>query len=450
MKRLSWLLIILLLIGCQSPAERAIGPDEVMYFILTDRFYDGDPANNYQVERDDLKKFHGGDFKGIAAKLDYLQDLGVTMIWITPVQQNVADGYHGYWIDDFYAIEPHLGSLADLQALTKDIHRRGMKLIVDFVINHTGYDSNLLAERPDWFHPETAIHNWGDKQQVEQGWLAGLPDLDQSNPEVAEYLIGSALWLIEQTGIDGFRLDTVRHVERSFWEQFVAAIKAKYPDFYLIGEVYDYNPPVLNYYKQTGIDGMLNYPMYRALEQAIKPGGSFQAVAAVFDRAKTDPSPQLNGMFIDNHDNVRFLSRVSPHGTDYLTQAITFIMTTRQIPIIYYGTEVGLSGGADPDNRQFFPWDQADNILEPVWTKLLELRADPIYRSGELSLLDVTPETLLYQVASDQGRYLIGLNNSDDEKQLTYPTSHLTNFLQPGHAVDFVIPGRGIVIYRSE
>lgn len=452
MKKFVLFILIILLAGCSKVEEpkRNVGLHEVMYFIMTDRFYDGNQENNVDVQTGDLRFYHGGDFQGIRDKLDYLENLGVTMLWITPVQDNIKNGYHGYWIDDFYAIEEHLGTLDDLRALVNDLHSRDMKLIIDFVANHTGYDSSILKEHPDWFHPDTTIFNWNDKEQVEKGWLAGLPDFNQTIPEVSDYLIDSALWLIDETGIDGFRLDTVKHISPEFWQTFTSRILEKYPDFYFIGEVYDHNPPVLNYYKQYGIDGMLNYPMHQAIQLAFRRNGSMMEIKRVFDKSLNDPSPHLNGMFIDNHDNLRFLTQVGVNGTDYLKQAITFIMTTRQIPVIYYGTEVGMEGGADPQNRKPFPWHSADMILEPLWSKLLQLRDDDVYLNGQLELLDVTDNTLVYQINWENSRYVIAMNNRDEAIQLELDTTGLTNFLDPSQAVDWLIPPRGVLIYRSE
>lgn len=452
---MKWLIalgLLVLLTSCQPQAKevRPMDQTDLMYFIMTDRFNDGDESNNTDVDKSDLKRYHGGDFQGIRDKLDYLQDLGVTAIWITPVQKNTPNGYHGYWIDDFYAIEPHLGTLDDLKALVKDMHKRDMKLIVDFVINHSGYDSTILREHPDWFHPNTSIHNWNDKQQVEQGWLAGLPDFDQTIPEVSDYLIGSALWLIDETGIDGFRLDTVRHVPKDYWRTFSEAIRAKCPDFYLIGEVYDYNASVLNYYKQAGIEGMLNYPMYRAILDGFHQSGSMKRLAEVMELAKKDPSPTKNGAFLDNHDNPRLLNQVGEGGPEYLKQALTFIMTSQQIPVIYYGTEVSLEGGGDPDNRRDFPWDKAENTLEPLWSKLIELRKDPIYQTGTWELIESRDDVIVYQIVSDKGRYVIGLNNQNQETTINLDTTGLKNFLDESQPVSATIPARGIIIYRSQ
>ena len=169
----------------------------------------------------------------------------------------------------------------------------------------------------------------------------------------------------------------------------------------------------------------------------------------MYDRAKNDPTPNLNGMFIDNHDNMRFLTQVGENGEDYLRQAITFIMTTRQIPVIYYGTEVGLEGGEDPDNRRPFPWNDTQNILEPLWSKLLELRDDEVYLNGRVTILETTDEYILYQIEWNEDRYIVGMNNGNESVGLTREITGLTNFLYPDQAVDFILPPRGIVIYRS-
>lgn len=449
--RLILLLLVFLLVGCRSEIVREIGPNELMYFIMTDRFADGDTSNNVDVDKTDLKRYHGGDFAGLRSRLDYLEDLGVTMVWITPVQKNTPDGYHGYWIDDFYAIEPHLGSLEELKALVQDLHRRDMLLIVDFVVNHTGYDSTILQEHPDWFHPDKGIHNWNDRQQVEQGWLAGLPDLNQQIPEVRDYLIESALWLIQETGIDGFRLDTVRHVEPAFWQTFTDRIRQDYPNFYFLGEVYDYNASVLNYYKQSGIEGMLNYPLYRGILDGLHDGGSMKGLAEAMMWADKDPSPTKNGVFFDNHDNPRLLSLIGEGAPEYVNQALTFVMTSRQIPVIYYGSEVSMEGGKDPDNRRDFPWNTPDNTLEPLWSTLRDLRKDPIYQNGTWELIEVSDEIIVYQIQSDDGRFVIGLNNRNYPVQSTLlDLTDLKAYGDSSQEVTAEIPPRGIMIYRSK
>lgn len=412
---LIFFIVLLASTACtRTSPEKTFGPQDLIYFVMTDRFYDGDSTNNAQVDKQDPKKYHGGDFTGLSQKLDYIQGLGATALWITPVQDNIPDGYHGYWIDDFRKIEPSLGTMKALQTLSKEIHDRDMKLIVDFVVNHTGYDSTLLKEKPDWFHEERSILNYNDKEQVQNGWLAGLPDLDQSKPEVEQFLIDSALWLIEEVKIDGFRLDTVRHVDPEFWKKFTAAILAKYPDFYFLGEVYDFNASVVNYWKSGGIEGMLDYPMYKAMRETFRDSGSGKTLAKALETSLKDKTRHLNGLFIDNHDNKRFLSATGTNAEKYLKQALVFMMSSGQIPVIYYGTEVMMEGGDDPDNRRDFPWDQAENRLQPLWQKLLEMRNDPAFKAGSLELILAEQDYLVYQVSSETRDYLYLLNLRDE------------------------------------
>ena len=196
------------------PAATGINSSDLIYFLMTDRFSNGDPTNDQNVRPADPQAYHGGDFQGIINKLDYIKDLGFTTIWISPVVQNQVGGYHGYWATDFYKTNEHFGSMAELRSLVDQAHAKGIKVIVDLVVNHTGQLHPWVGEAQyqNWFHPRKNIANYSDQREVENGWLASLPDLNQENPEVKQYLINMAKWWIEETGIDGYRLDTVKHV----------------------------------------------------------------------------------------------------------------------------------------------------------------------------------------------------------------------------------------------
>jgi alpha-amylase len=199
-------------------------PGRMKPFILSwsTRFNNMDPSNDYDVNVNDPKGYFDGDLKGVTAKLDYTKEMGFTAIWLTPIFKNEPGGYHGYWIQDFYKVDPHFGTMEDLKTLVKEAHKRGMKVILDFVANHTGYHHPWLSDptKKDWFHEKKEIFDWSDQKQVENGWVYGLPDLAQENPEVKRYLIDAAKWWIKQTDIDGYRLDTVRHVPKSFCQEF--------------------------------------------------------------------------------------------------------------------------------------------------------------------------------------------------------------------------------------
>ena len=417
---LSFIMIFTFLVGC-SPKNKGFSKDDLIYFILTDRFNDGDESNNYDVDKKDPRKRHGGDLRGIIDKLDYIEDLGATAIWLTPVMENGKDGYHGYWIHDFYEIEPHLGTMDDMKELVKEAHKKDIKVILDYVVNHTGYDSSWLEDDDykNWFNEEKKIHNWNNQEEVENGWLSGLPDLDHNNPEVNEYFIENALWWIKETGIDGMRLDTVKHVPRTFWEKFVSEIKKEYPDFYFLGEVWTENVRAFKSYSETGIDGMTNYPLYKGIITTFYEYGSTKNIKDAIKGDKNFQRPDLNGVFIDNHDNVRFMSKHNKNAEEYFKQALTFTMTYPSIPIIYYGTEIGMDGMEDPDNRRDMLWDhvEASAMLE-FYKTLVGLRKTEALKSGEFKLLESDNNYLAYLRDSVDEFVLVLMNIKDKEMEI--------------------------------
>lgn len=273
---LSFTLFSLKLSVFNSLKDKTFSNKDIIYFIMTDRFFNGDKSNDYNADKNNPRAFHGGDFKGITQKLDYIKSIGATAVWITPVVENEDNGYHGYWAKDFYKTDPHLGTITDLKNLVKEAHKRNIKVIIDYVVNHTGYNTPWLTDgkHEGWFHPKKDILNYDDINECENGWLLGLPDLNQENPQVKKYLIDNALWWIKETKIDGMRLDTVKHVPKSFWIDFSKEIKSKYPAFYLLGEVWSGNPVFLEEYKKCGIDGLIDYPLYFGISSAFKHYGN--------------------------------------------------------------------------------------------------------------------------------------------------------------------------------
>ncbi len=397
---------------------------DLIYFVMTDRFYDGDTANNQfsDVDKNNPKAYHGGDLKGVTKKLDYIKSLGATAIWLTPVVQNEEYGYHGYWTRDFYKVDPHLGTMEDLKNLVDEAHAKGIKVILDYVVNHTGYNSPWLKDstKDNWFHPRKDISNWNDPEQLEKGWIYGLPDLDQSNPEVKAFLIENALWWIEQTNIDGMRLDTVKHVSKSFWNEFAYSIKVKYPDFYLLGEVWDENPTYLEQFHALGIDGLTDYPLYKGIKTAFTRFGKVNTLINAINQRKTYTNPELNAIFIDNHDNKRHITSAGENGAEYLKQALTFIMTYPSIPTIYYGTELGMEGGDDPDNRRDMEWEKVKNSdMLKFYKTLADLRSKPVVSDGSFELLDYDNYFFSYMRQKDNNSLIVVYNVQNKEKAVT-------------------------------
>ncbi|WP_427338367.1 alpha-amylase family glycosyl hydrolase [Caloranaerobacter sp. DY30410] len=403
----------------------AFSSKDIIYFIMTDRFYDGDKENNNfpDVNKNDPKAYHGGDLKGIVEKLDYIKSLGVTAIWITPVFKNEYGGYHGYWITDFYKVDPHLGTLSDLKELVQEAHKRDIKVILDYVVNHTGYKSPWLNDEKykDWFHPKKNISNWNDQKQLEEGWIFGLPDLNQDNPEVKKYFIDNAIWWIEQTGIDGMRLDTVKHVPKDFWNEFAYNIKSKYPNFFLLGEVWNDNPRYLEQYHKVGIDSLTNYPLYNGLRKTFTRFGKANTLVNAIKKQSAFTNPELNGIFVDNHDNKRLVTEAKEYGEAYLKQALTFIMTYPGIPIIYYGTEIAMEGGDDPDNRRDMEWDKISNSEMLNYFKMLtDIRnSNEALYNGEFELLNYDSYFLSYMRKKGDSKFIVIYNLQNKEKNIT-------------------------------
>lgn len=378
-KKSSIVFILILLVIASLSTHTALASeelkmqDEVIYMIMVDRFNNGDTSNDRDANINDPLAYHGGDFKGIIEKLDYIKEMGFTAIWLTPIFENMDNGYHGYWIKDFYQTNGYFGSMEEFKTLVEEAHKRDIKVILDFVVNHVGPNHEWLNDpsKKEWFHENKGISNWNDQQEVETGWLYDLPDLNQDNPEVSKYLLDAAKWWIEETDIDGYRLDTVKHVPKEFWTEFSAEVKSVNESFFLIGEVWHDNPNVIVSYEDTGIDGFMDFSQNGSLRTAFEK--SNQSLGWLFsnnDRNnKLFKSPELLGQFIDNHDMQRFTNLAIQNNQDPIERlmlGLTYMYSAPGIPIIYYGTEIALDGGNDPDNRRMMNFETDDELVQYI------------------------------------------------------------------------------------
>jgi glycosidase len=320
--------------------------NDVIYLIMVDRFANGDKSNDRGIDAANPRAYHGGDLKGIAQRLPYLKDLGVTSLWLTPVYDN-DDSYHGYHATDFYAVEEHFGDVKAFRELVDAAHKIGLKVIQDQIANHTGPRHAWTANppTPTWLNGTVKKH-LSTSASMTEGWFVNtLPDLNQNDPEVARYLIQNSLWWIGVTGIDGIRADTVPYVPVTFWKQWNAAIAREYPNFGVVGEVFNADPGVLARFDRAGFTSLFDFPLYFALRD----------VFAKRTKTVKDLAPPSRGRvtFIGNHDVPRFRS-VAPDA-QAMKDAFTFLLTSRGIPSIYFGDEIAMEGGEDPDNRRDFP-----------------------------------------------------------------------------------------------
>jgi alpha-amylase len=401
--------------------EERTWQDEMIYFIMVDRFNNGDTSNDFEVNVNDPKAYHGGDLKGVTEKLDYIKDMGFTAIWLTPIVKNEEKGYHGYWTEDFYEVEEHFGTIEDFKALVNEAHNRDLKVILDLVVNHTGYNHPWVnePEKTNWFHKNEDITNWDNQDNVENGQLFGLPDLAHENPEVEKYLLDMAKWWITETDIDGYRLDTVRHVPKSFWEKFTSEVKSVKEDVFLIGEVWNSDPRYVAAYGETGIDSFVDYLFF---EEAVKtfrePNQSLDRLNKVWVRNQTFyKDPYLLGNFLDNHDNLRFTREVikkKQNPETRLKLGLTYLFGAPGIPIIYYGTEIALDGGVDPDNRRMMSF-RADKVIIDYIAKLANIRQQfPSLRHGDFEMVFKEKGMAVFKRTYEDETTILAINNSSE------------------------------------
>ncbi|MGI1806297.1 alpha-amylase family glycosyl hydrolase [Exiguobacterium sp. TDN 0502] len=419
------LLPLLLSIGLQPMAgEAASWEKERMYFIMVDRFENGDPSNDGEANPEDPKAYQGGDLAGVTKRLDYIKEKGFTSIWLTPIFKNRPNGYHGYWTDDYYEIDPHFGTKEEFKRLVQEAHDRDIKVVLDLVVNHLGPNHPMVKEKPEWFHKNQPIMNWNNPSEVENNWLFDLPDFNTENPEVVDYLIDVANYWVDETGIDGYRLDTVRHVPAAFWKTFIPAVKEKHPDLFLLAEVFDGDPRKIASYSKLGFDSVTNFPFYYGIkEQFARKNGSAEELDSVYNRDTTfNPNAKGLATFIDNHDVKRFITEAKIGGAAeeerQLRLALFALYAAPGMPIVYQGTEVAMPGGEDPGNRMMMTFDQNKKMQQYVKT-LNEMRHDyPAFATGKQRLVAKTDHMAVYIRETKQQQVVYAINLGEKKTSL--------------------------------
>jgi glycosidase len=358
------------------PGGAAAWLSQVVYLVMPDRFQNGDPTNDDAgtpscFDPTDPKKFHGGDLAGLRQRIPYLQDLGVTAVWITPQYRQSSDrcGYHGYWAGftdpDDGAMEPKMGTPADLSGLANDLHAAGMRLVLDMVVNHSGIGAPVVTQQPTWFHNPSTCSSLGDPNVYCPVGGKPLPDFAQENPVVASYLTAMSVGWMTRFGIDGIRMDTVKNVLPAYWAaSWFPAIRAAFPGVFVVGEDFDESGTTgLLAYLNDGFDSLFDYPAYPAIVSTFAQAGAVDALAnAVALEISTYGLQRALQMerFVDNHDNPRLTSQF-PSGTSDADVAARFklamvaLFTLPGIPEVMWGDEIAMYGAADPDNRRDMP-----------------------------------------------------------------------------------------------
>lgn len=422
----------------QAP-EQAAAEARAIYFVMVDRFHNGDPSNDVAIDLSDPQAFHGGDIAGISAKLDHIQQLGFTDVWLTPVFEMRTDkldkwgAFHGYWVNDPTRVEPRFGTEAELVALSEALHSRGMKLWLDVVWNHVGFDSPLIEEHPDWFHAKNDITDWSDPVQVTENEVHGLPDLAQEKPEVLDWLFHSHEHWLSTVHPDGFRVDAVRHMRPGPQRELAERLREVDPSLELLGEVFDGDPAALApIWAATGYDRVFDFPLHYAMLDAFCRGQGAGPLATVLDQDRGYANPTKLVTFLDNHDTPRVLHECAGN-VDAVARALDFQLSVRGTPSMTWGTEVGHAGAGEPDNRadmRFVPHP----LREVVQDGLARRAADPALHAGRTEIVDLQGQLLVLAQRHPAGDRLVTVNLTGAER------AWRGQLLAPGVAVRADIP----------
>lgn len=417
--------------------------DAIFFQIFPDRFANGDPDN----DPPNVQKwgsaptpwgFQGGDLRGIIQHLDYLLDLGITAIYLNPIF--LSPSTHRYNTSDYYQIDPKLGTMADFRDLVESVHRNGMRLILDGVFNHVGrgffafvdvLENGKNSPYKDWFHiKDFPVNAYNESQPINyQGWWdhKSLPKLNTSNEQVRKYILDVARYWVEQ-GIDGWRLDVPNEIDDDdFWAEFRRVVRSANRDAYLVGEIWDVNPRWAN---DSHFDGLTNYPVRDALVELLKGReNAVQFDARIDTLIKAYDRENLFAMYVplDSHDTERFKTMVAGN-IDKLKMAFLFQMAFPGAPAIYYGDEVGVEGGKDPDSRRAFPWNENEwNQDLRTWVKTLIMlrKRTPSLRGGDFERLLAEEGSYAFARIKGEDKIIVALNATSRARRMDIPCSSL-------------------------
>ncbi|MEA3505194.1 MAG: glycoside hydrolase family 13 protein [Bacteroidota bacterium] len=448
---------------------------DIIYLLMPDRFSNGDESNDSMEEmkekadRSNPNGRHGGDIQGIINHIDYFNELGVTALWLNPFLENNQKNYsyHGYAISDFYKVDSRMGTNRLFKECVEVAHQNNLKVIQDMIFNHFGISHWWMNDLPsqDWIHqtPEFNRSNYRagtvvdphvseyDKLKMSNGWFDHImPDLNQKNPFLATYLIQNSIWWIEFADLDGIRMDTQPYPDKEFMADWARLVREEYPNFSLVGEAWIDKPSMVSYYQggkknHDGYDSYLthvfDFPGYYAISKAFnEKNGWTEGIARLYENLSADflyPRPNDLIVFADNHDLTRFYTSINEDFDKY-KMAMTYVFTTRGLPMLYYGTEFLMTGFEHQGHgfiREDFPggWKNdkvnvfsrkglAENQIKALnfTSKLIKYRAaSKVLQQGKLTQFIPEDGVYVYFRHNDDGAVMVIFNNNNEKKKLS-------------------------------
>lgn len=511
-------------IKARDNRTKALGftSEDVLYLIMPDRFANGDEKNDVvkslkdkNMDRSNPSARHGGDIAGISKHIDYLTDLGITAIWVNPIQENDMQetSYHGYAITDYYKVDERFGTNEDFVNFVDKSHNAGLKVVMDMIFNHCGSEHIFFKDKPahDWFNFQDNFIQTSyktipqfdpyaskyDKAKAVDGWFVSvMPDLNQRNRHVARYLVQNSIWWIEYGGIDGIRQDTHPYANFEFMSDWCKELLSEYPDFSIVGETWLNSNVGISFWqadspvaapRNSHLPVVMDFPLQGIMNQAFDEETTdwSRGLSRIYEYLAEDivfANPNNLLIFLDNHDTDRFNKNADlAQNIKRYKQAMAFMLTTRGIPQIYYGTEIGMfgnkskgdgyiredfPGGWNSDTQNAFEISERTNLQNELYNytkSLLDWRKDNrVISHGKLVQFAPNKEVYVYIRELDDKAALVIINGSDGDREIELARYRevLSNYskgkdVATGRIVDlasdtFKIAGRDVFVLELE
>ena len=484
-----------------SKFRKSYDSSDMIYLIMSDRFANGNPNNDSdkseteKADRNNPNGRHGGDIEGIIKNLDYIKELGATAVWPTPLcEDNDEKGsYHTYGQSDIYKIDPRFGTNEDYLRLSAELHKRGMKNIMDYVTNHWGYKHWMMNDLPtyDWIHQFPGYARTNDHKTTQfdpnaskidakicvDGWFVkSMPDLNQSNPLVMNYLTQNAIWWIEYADLDGFRVDTYPYTDKENIAKWTKNIIDEYPNFNIVGEAWMYSQAAISYWQKdspiskiqsynSNLPSVMDFTLQDAITKVFNEDKATwtDGMIKVYDNFSNDflyANPNNLLIFAENHDTNRF-NQIYKNDFKKYQMAMTLIATVRGIPQLYYGSEIGMDGDkgkGDGDIRHDFPggWNGDSNNaftnsgrteeqrkFHDFTAKLFNWRkSKEVIHSGKMTHYIPENNVYVYFRYNEKESVMVVINNSNESQ--TFKTNRFAENIQNHQTGTDIFSGKTI------
>ena len=484
-----------------SALRKSYDSSDMIYLIMSDRFSNGNPNNDSdksvteKADRSNPNGRHGGDIEGIIKNLDYIKELGATAVWPTPLcEDNDEKGsYHTYGQSDVYKIDPRFGTNEDYVRLSAELHKRGMKNIMDYVTNHWGYKHWMMNDLPtyDWIHQFPGYARTNDHKTTQfdpnaskidakmcvDGWFVkSMPDLNQSNPLVMNYLTQNAIWWIESADLDGFRVDTYPYTDKESIAKWTKNITDEYPNFNIVGEAWMYTQAAISYWQKdspisriqsynSNLPSVMDFTLQDAITKVFNEDKATwtDGMIKVYDNFSNDflyANPNNLLIFTENHDTNRF-NQIYKNDFKKYQMAMTLIATVRGIPQLYYGSEIGMAGDknvGDGDIRHDFPggWNgdnnnaftksgrtEEQNKFYDFTSKLFNWRkSKEVIHSGKMTHYIPENNVYVYFRYNEKESVMVVINNSNETQ--TFKTNRFAESIQNYQTGKDILSGKTV------